>query len=520
MALSIKNWTPFVLSASLLFLAFPPFHLVIPSFVALIPITAWIIDRENSKEGRNQAFWGGFLFGISYWGLILYWIPVTLWKISPWSTPAYLVLIVILASFKACFAWSLHRLVHEVSISICLALALSWTALDWILGNLPGVLSFPWLELGSSLTGYPEFIGSAELIGTRGITFWLALINGLLLESIILFRNRINFYRLAWKTMTIALVFVIPVLWSLMRAKTLVISPVGEVTIIQPNVTEKNNMDSGNVAETTFLSLNQLKLNKANVSSDLTVLPEATFWNRIESNSAIQTRLMETFSVWASPVLFGGIGTSEDGLELTDYNSAFLLDPRRGLSEFRYDKHYLVPWFETMPLSMFQWRTTSRLFTEYGKGLDPVIGELDNHMKFGVLICYESIFAKHARLLRTKGADILVNITNDSWLQSEWGSVQYRTFAFWQHPSHLIMRAIENRIGIVRSANTGFSFFVDPLGQTYGQLESSKLTSGSGTVYSTEGLTLYARWGDVVGLTSFLGLVFCLVNIRFSRKGA
>ena len=173
-----------------------------------------------------------------------------------------------------------------------------------------------------------------------------------------------------------------------------------------------------------------------------------------------------------------------------------------------------------MPLSTFQWRTKDRNFSEYGKGEDLVIGEFADDMKFGVLICYESIFPKHSRLLRKEGADILVNITNDSWLQSGWNGVPYRTLAFWQHPAHLIMRAIENRVGIVRSANTGFSFFVDPLGQTYGRVESSQAMADSRLVYTTPELTLYARLGDFVGLGSFLGLIFFALNIRFRLQGA
>ncbi|MBI70461.1 MAG: apolipoprotein N-acyltransferase [Gemmatimonadetes bacterium] len=520
MELNIKGRTAFVLSASLLFLAFPPFHFLLPSFVALIPVTAWVIERDNSKAGRIQSCWGGMIFGVLYWGLILHWIPITLWETSVWSVPAYVTLVLILALPKAIFAWILHFLVHEARISIPLALALSWTGLDWLLGNLPGVFSFPWLELGTSLTGYPKIVGSAELIGARGITFWIALINGLLLELIILLRYRFDSYRLAVKAITIILLFALPVAWGLIRSESLTVLPVGEVAVIQPNVTGKTDMNNTDIAEATFLALEKLKVNQMGSASDLTVLPEATFWNRIESNPMIQERLVETFSNWSSPILFGGIGVTEHSPGSIDYNSAFLLDSKGVLTDFRYDKHYLVPWFETMPLSTFQWRTKDRNFSEYGKGEDLVIGEFADDMKFGVLICYESIFPKHSRLLRKEGADILVNITNDSWLQSGWNGVPYRTLAFWQHPAHLIMRAIENRVGIVRSANTGFSFFVDPLGQTYGRLESSQAMVDSRLVYTTPELTLYARLGDFVGLGSFLGLIFFALNIRFRLQGA
>tara|TARA_B110000116_G_scaffold32015_1_gene24229 strand:- start:14918 stop:16459 length:1542 start_codon:yes stop_codon:yes gene_type:complete len=511
---------PVTLSACFLFLAFPPFHFFIPSFIALIPLTSWVVGLENSKTGSSQALWGGFFFGVVYGGLILHWVPITLWNTSPWSAPAYLVLVVILAFPKACFGWILHRLIHREGIPICLALAFSWTALEWSLANLPGAFAFPWLELGTSLTGYPEVVGSAELIGARGVTFWIALLNGLLLELIILFRNSIKVNRLLSKTAAIVLIFSLPVAWGFLRANSLPVARVGQVTVVQPNIIGKTKMSTQAITDSTLSALEKLNMDGAGQSTDLIVLPEATFWTRIEVDMVTQQKMSKVFENWDAPVLVGGIGLTSADYKFTEYNSSFLFDPREGLTDFRYDKHYLVPWFETMPLSLFRWRTNSPNFSEYGRGDERSIGEIISGMKFGVLICYESIFSEHSRLLRMGGADILVNITNDVWLQSEWGTVLYRTLAFWQHPAHLVMRAIENRVGIARSSNTGFSFFVDPLGHVYGELESSQLAVGSSPVYGTQELTLYTRMGDLAGLSSFLVTILMLINVRFRFYGA
>ncbi len=519
-SLNLRCGISVTLSACLLFLAFPPFHFLLPSFVALIPITSWIVEQKNSKAGSYRALWGGFFFGVVYGGLILHWVPITLWKTSPWVMPAYLALVVLLAFPKACFAWILHRLVHRAGVPVCLALAFSWTALEWSLANLPGAFSFPWLELGTSLTGYPEVVGSAELIGTRGVTFWIALLNGLLFELIIGFRHSIKVYRLLLRTAAIVLIFSIPTAWGFLRSNSLSVTRVGEVAIVQPNIIGKTSMSTRAITDSTLSVLSKLNMDRIGQSADLIVLPEATFWTRIEVDTVTQQKMSEVFKNWPAPVLVGGIGLTSTEYKSTEYNSSFLFDPREGLTNFRYDKHYLVPWFETMPLSLFGWRTRSRNFSEYGRGNELSIGEFFGGTKFGVLICYESIFSEHSRLLRMDGADILVNITNDAWLQSEWRTVLYRTLAFWQHPAHLVMRAIENRVGIVRSSNTGFSFFVDPLGHVYGELESSQLAVGSSPVYSTEGPTLYTRVGDLAGLSSFLATVLMLVIVRFRFYGA
>ncbi|MCG2676706.1 apolipoprotein N-acyltransferase, partial [bacterium] len=77
--------------------------------------------------------------------------------------------------------------------------------------------------------------------------------------------------------------------------------------------------------------------------------------------------------------------------------------------------------------------------------------------KFGVLICYEGIFDNLVRKFVKKGAGFIVNITNDAWYR--------RTSAPYQHFSFSVFRAVENRVPIVRAANTGVSGFIDSQGR-------------------------------------------------------
>jgi apolipoprotein N-acyltransferase len=122
--------------------------------------------------------------------------------------------------------------------------------------------------------------------------------------------------------------------------------------------------------------------------------------------------------------------------------------------------------------------------------------------RFGILICYESTFADHARRFRLEGADFLLNLTNDGWFGRE--PSYTRTAALWQHPAHLVMRAIEHRVGVVRAANTGFSLFVDPLGHVYGRTELFQAVTSSETVYTSSVQTWFTRTGDVAGWTALL----------------
>ena len=89
-------------------------------------------------------------------------------------------------------------------------------------------------------------------------------------------------------------------------------------------------------------------------------------------------------------------------------------------------------------------------------GLVPTVFQLPGG-RFGVLICYEGIFPALTRRFVADGADFLVNVTNDAWYG--------RTSAPYQHLAQATLRAIENRVPLVRAANTGISAMVDPDGR-------------------------------------------------------
>ena len=136
--------------------------------------------------------------------------------------------------------------------------------------------------------------------------------------------------------------------------------------------------------------------------------------------------------------------------------------------------------------------------------------ELPGGARLGTLICYESIFGELARTDRRRGADLLVNLTNDAWFGRDtwWG----RTTALWQHPAHAVIRAIETRTGLVRAANTGLSMFVDPLGRTFGETPFSQPAVRLAIVHTTDSRSLYVRWGDwLATLAAMLALATLLL---------
>ena len=494
--------------------AFPPFHLLFPSFVALVPLALWVVDHRVS----HRVFRGGVWFGVLYFGLLLYWMPMALAAFTWWAVPAYLAVVVLLAFGAGGFAWALFRLTHGGGLPLWLALPLTWTALEWMRAHAPGGLAFPWLGLGTSLTGYPELVGAAELVGARGITLWLALLNGLIAEAVRAARARDGARASVRWVAAFAIVLAVPAAWGYWRARTLPVRAIAEVAVAQPNVAARIRLDGSRSDDSTVVSLTRLALQGGGPPPDLVVWPEMAFFGPIESDPRLRERVAEVARMWGAPVVFGAIGqTIVRERDPIPMNSAFLMDREGRLTDFRYDKHRLVPVVESTPFHPGGWREGGVEVDAYGSGVDWTLGDMGDGTRFGVLICYESTFASHARRLRLEGADFFLNLTNDGWFGREaWYT---RTTALWQHPAHLVMRAIENRVGVARAANTGISFFVDPLGRVYGETDLFQAVVRSETVYTSDVLTWYARTGDVAGWTA-VALTLGLLAMGGPRVGS
>jgi apolipoprotein N-acyltransferase len=175
--------------------------------------------------------------------------------------------------------------------------------------------------------------------------------------------------------------------------------------------------------------------------------------------------------------------------EIQELNRAYLVSPK-GRELATYDKMQLVPFGEYVPfrsLLFFVDQVVHAIGTVV-PGDTPTVFETPG-ARFGVLICYEGIFPALTRRFAAGGADFLVNITNDAWYGN--------TSAPYQHLAQATMRAVENRMPLVRAANTGISAVIDADGRPRWQGPLYEQTWHVEEVAWPGVRTFYTRFGDV-----------------------
>jgi apolipoprotein N-acyltransferase len=119
----------------------------------------------------------------------------------------------------------------------------------------------------------------------------------------------------------------------------------------------------------------------------------------------------------------------------------------------------------------------------------------------GLQICYEIIFPDLSRAMVKNNAALLVNITNDAWFGT--------TSAPYQHFSMAIFRAVENRRALIRSANTGISGFIDPVGRVVEKTDLFKEAVVTRSVPLIRMTSFYTRFGDLFAIACVVATAIC-----------
>jgi apolipoprotein N-acyltransferase len=489
------NWVLAVLSAALLVLTFPRFHIAWFAAVAATPLLVAVV-REPRPWRR---FLLGWVAGTLFWFGVCYWIQYTLAFYGGVGNVVGWALLLLFALVKG-----LHLAVFALLAGILMgrwwavpAVAALWVAVEATHGS----LGFAWLTLGNAGIDMGVPLRLAPITGVWGLSF-IFMMMATALALAILRRPRLE---LLWLLLLPFLAFLPPMPPALRGRDTAV--------LLQPNVsvTEQWTEQSIHREEDELAALTERSaLMETSQPPEIAVWPEipAPFYYYDDER---YRHLMDTLArTMHAYLLIGDVAHDPNGKL---YNSATLISPE-GIPISRYDKVNLVPFGEFVPWPFGFANKISTEVGDFAPGHQVVVSSAGGH-KIGTFICYESVFPNFVRQFAKGGAEVLFNISNDGWFGN--------SAARQQHLAIVRMRAAENRRWILRSTNDGITVTIDPAGRVRGTLPLyTQATSYTGFNYIAE-QTFYTRHGDwfawLCAAGAVVGLAACARRGRLSRAG-
>jgi apolipoprotein N-acyltransferase len=458
------------------------------AFLAPFALTPILISSAEEYSAR-QRFLMGWLAGIIQWGGTCYWIRETL--AIHGGMPGWLAtLLFVLFALAKGLHLGVYATVSHTLFGVRWAppaLALLWVGLE----RTHAELGFAWLLLGNAGIDMGIPMRLAPIFGVYGVSFVFALLSA----SVACWYLRWDRMQLAWCIPLLGL-YLLPALPDLKAGDM-------SAVVVQPNIPEDGRMTSEAVANL-YDKLARVTLagtlDPSRRKPSLILWPEVPASPYYETDALFRSQASSIARLSDAPFLFGTVRFDKDG---NPFNTAQLLTTT-GDPGGTYDKMNLVPFGEYVPpvfnlivgkvsqeAGIFQPGTDLKVFgTPAGK--------------LGVFICYESAFPHHVRAYVTKGAEVLVNLTNDGYFG--------KSAARDQHLKLAQMRSAENERWLLRPTNDGFTASIDPAGRVIDVLTPYVATQGRLQYATGFRQTLYSRFGDIFAWNGLaLGLLSLLV---------
>ncbi len=481
-------------------------------FIALAPLYISLSSAESHREAALQgALYGGIHHALtSYW--LYFYKGYALWTLGA-TTLAYAVV-------YAAAAMYCSFLLRGSRASRPFWFAVAWAAFEFL--KSVGFLGYPWGLIPYSMTALPLMLQTADLTGVYGVSALLACSSGILGEFLRPKALRVPFLHRSALVGSLCLALALG--YGVWRMETPV--PVAgsfRALLVQQNTDPWISGEMAALESNLSLARKAYEADKAagGKAPDIVVFSETSlrrpypeFAKWFEQNPAGSPLL--PFVKESGAHLLTGAPEILDWETYAASNSVLLIDPE-GLLLQSYAKIHPVPFAEAIPLWEFAW---FRTFMREVVGLDSgwVMGTkievftLDRPglsvggrpgLRFGAPICFEDAFSDLCRQYVLGGADLLINLTNDSWSRTESAQIQHWAIAR--------IRAIELRRTLVRSTNSGVTCVTDARGVNIFELPQFRGESDvvDVPVYKEERLTLFAEWGDW-----FAGLAVLLLAIR------
>lgn len=471
----------FALSAVLLTLIQQPLSLSFFAWLAFVPFTLGSLSNQKTK----QIIFASYIIGVIYWLGNLYWLfPIT---IIGWA-----VLCLYLAIYWPAVAAAV-RFCADKKIPLWFALPILVVGEETLRGYL-----FSWRFLAHSQFANISLIQIADTFGTAGVSFIIAMVNGLICD-IIYSRKDSKMPRLKhiYGTVITLLVLTGTIFYGHFRIKQTpdYLTEGPKIGVVQCNVPVKAGEDTIPFEQVFLDQLVRSRQAFIQAAPALIVWPETmvetvlseNYLQLVEEgyaskviNSYLTQHASEGVNILVGAFAAEAVLDANNNIKLnTRYNTAFLYEPNQPYSRQHYNKTYLVPFGEYIPLKKqlpFLFKLLLSM-TPYDfdytldEGKDYTIFKITkdgNNYNFAASICFEDTVPEVCRKLVApdgiKQADWLVNISNDGWFIKQKGTKFTVSDELPQRMAISVFRAVENRVPMVRCSNAGISCIIDSLG--------------------------------------------------------
>ncbi len=488
---------PFIASALMLSVIQTPIDLSFLAWISYVPFLLAIHYFQNYYIRPRRLFLTIYVIAAVYWLIALLWL-------TPITIAGWLVLCLYTALLWPLLYFCLKFFIKK-KVPLFLAAAILIVGIERMQGLFLG--GFFWRFLAHSQYKNITIIQIADIFGAGGVSFLIALVNGIIAELVIFTwstykkQHGLKPILLAVKTGIVCLAVIAAFFygqWRIGQEKACVKE--GPLAAsLQSNIPQsvKNTFESGReIFDNLMKDSNEAIL----LNPDLIVWPETMvqailnpeildFREDTHESIILDKRLSEHVKNKTN-LLVGAYGGTPEIAENRDviigeqFNSAFLYKKDGYKDPEVYNKIHLVPFGEVLPLrksmAWFYQILMNLDFIPYkfdyslDYGKDYTVFHMkdkqDQEYKFSVIICYEDTVPGLTRKFaigkdRKKQIDWLVNISNDGWFV-KWSDDKVLPSAeLPQHAAVCTFRAIENRLAVLRSVNTGISCLIDTCGR-------------------------------------------------------
>lgn len=465
----------------MLTLAQPPVSLWPLAFAAWPLLLVLHGAAESGRAAARLGWWAGaafFLSGLFWVGQAFLVEGGKVW----WYLPVMPVAVLLLAGGLALFwalgfwlAWRVRAGGWASGWAGAVALAAAMLAVEVARGTV--LTGFPWALQAYAWAETPV-IQTAALIGApalSGLTLLAACLAG---------TGRAG---LALAAMLVAAGWG----FGALRLAQPVAAPGPVVRLVQPDVGQRDKWAPENL-NPIFRNLVELTATPAAEPPALTVWPEVAVTFLFDTSPEAQAIAVEALRGGALAV--GSVRAEPAEPRARYFNSLLFYDPD-GAPLGRYDKRTLTPFGEYVPYAWLLGRlgigTLGDGLSGFTPGAEPGPFRLPGLPPAAVLICYEIIFPGLTRQT-ARGADWILQVTNDSWFGDSAGPRQ--------HLAQARVRAIETGLPVARAANTGISAMIDPYGRVVARLGLGRRGVLDAALPARLAPTPYSRFGDALPL--------------------